>query len=95
VYASSLIDIIKLKEGIEGVKVRTTSGSVMVWYDPARIDPSEILTWLKKLTLWFYKSYTSQPFSSKRHIEPFLKKMHTRVRRLLHFDRHVNEENQG
>ena len=91
-FAPGLIDIITLKKGIDDVNVLTITGRVLIRYNPAVIDQAEILSWLKKLTFWFYKDYAAEPFYSADQVSNFLHKMHTRVSRILYKDRQSCED---
>ena len=52
-YCEHTAELIKMRNGIEGVKIRPISGSLIITYDPDQIEEAEILTWLKTLVETF------------------------------------------
>lgn len=90
-YQADLIEIVKLKKGIDHIEMSLISGRVLINYDPDHTSKSQILLWFQDLALTIYAGYAGEPFQSKRQIRPFLKKMRARSLRLLQEKHHVGE----
>lgn len=90
-YQADLIAIINQLEGLVDIDLSTTSGRVLICYDPRQTSKTQILQWLRKVTLMLYAGYVDTPFESQRQIVPFLKKMRSETRHLLQRHNQVRE----
>ena len=48
-------DLIRMKKGIYSADIRPISGSLLVEYDPAKLDEAAVLKWLETLVTGFLK----------------------------------------
>jgi len=54
-FSEPTAELIKMRSGIEDVKIRPMTGSLIIRYDPNQIEEHDILTWLKTLVETFLK----------------------------------------
>ena len=63
-YLEPSADIVSMLKGINTVQIQPVSGSLLITYDPGRIDEAGILQWLKSLVTAFLKQeIPSKPFT--------------------------------
>jgi hypothetical protein len=75
-YSEHTAELIKMRNGIEDVKIRPVTGSLIICYDPDQIGESEILTWLKTLV----ETFLSMEITSKSINEADIRLRFARVR---------------
>jgi hypothetical protein len=90
-YEADLLDLIKIDESLIDVQLSVLTGRVLIRYDHRQIDKDEIMQWLRKLALMLYSDFLEAPSESRRQIDSFLKKVHTRYSRLLKRNRNARE----
>jgi hypothetical protein len=75
-YSELTAELIKMRNGIEDVKIQPVTGSLLIRYEPDQIEEADILTWLKTLVKTFLSMET--PFISLKEADIHLR--FTRIR---------------
>ena len=55
IYLGPSAELIRMKKGIETAEIQPLTGSLLIDYDPAKINEAAILTWLETLVTDFLK----------------------------------------
>ena len=90
-YEAGLLNLIKIEKGLIDVKLSFPSGRALIRYDHRQIDKDEIMHWLRKLAFMLCSDFLAAPLESRRQIDPFLKKVHTKYSRFLKRNRSARE----
>ena len=61
-YIEPSVELIKMKSEITSAEIQPVTGSLLISYDPDRIDEARVLNWLEKLVSDFIKlGISSEP----------------------------------
>ena len=67
-FSEHTAELIKMKNGVEKVKIQPVTGSLLIHYDPEQVEETDILKWLKTLVETFLKIDTPSKSANKADI---------------------------
>jgi hypothetical protein len=75
IYLEPAAELIRMKKGINTAEIQPITGSLLIEFDPEKMDEAAILTWLESLVTGFLKLETpSKPLN--------VANIHLRIQRL-------------
>lgn len=90
-YSEITAELIKMRNGIEDVKIQPVTGSLLIRYEPDQIEEADILTWLKTLV----KAFLSMEAPIKSLKETDIRMRFTRLRDWFSRNGNTQDLNRG
>ena len=81
IYLEPAAELIRMKKGIYSADIRPISGSLLIEYDPAKLDEAAILKWLEILVTGFLKPATPLKPSNEANIRLRLARLRDQLNR--------------